>query len=252
MLRYFNFQCQSSSRDISTRPTVSRRHQLEQVEFLEADKVRNLAELNVKLKKKDIPSELLKYDFVNNTPPRLLFIRINILSANCHMEIPRVLTSLSVDEDLQISIHHLGQKMAKSKYKHILDSNRLTNVSQLSNLLTFVISLTLDVQEKDTLAEASTCLKRYLDDAEDENDSARIRMIIKQLKLTRKQKHGRRYSADLKISAFIVYSTSAAAYQSLRNQNMWILPSITTLKRILRKLDSKSRLNNEQYLQLSE
>ena len=71
---------------------------------------------------------------------------------------------------------------------------------------------------QDTIAEASTCLKRYLDDAEDENDSARIRMIIEQLKLTRKQKHGRRYSQELIISAFIVYSTSAAAYQSLRRK----------------------------------
>ena len=57
-------------------------------------------------------------------------------------------------------------------------------------------------------------------------------------------------SLDLMIYAFIVYSTSAAVYQSLRNQNMWILPSITTLKRILRELDCKSELNNEQYLQL--
>ena len=102
-----------------------------------SDRVRNLAELNMKLEIKDIPSGLLKYDFVNNTPARLLFILINILCANCHMELTRVLISLSVDEDLQISIHHLGQNMAKSKYKHLLDSNTLRNVIQQLNLDNF-------------------------------------------------------------------------------------------------------------------
>ena len=112
--RYFNYQ--RHSRNNSVRLTAFRRHQMEQERHGVSDKVRNLAELNMKLEIKDIPSGLLKYDFVNNTPTRLLFIRINILCANCHMEPTRVLISLSVDEDLQIYIHHLEQKMAKSKY----------------------------------------------------------------------------------------------------------------------------------------
>ncbi|KAI6661464.1 hypothetical protein LOD99_13337 [Oopsacas minuta] len=109
----------------------------------------------------------------------------------------------------------LEQNMAKSKYNNILESNTLSNVSKLMNLNTFANTWTQDAHMQDTITGNSTCLKRYLADAEDENDSARNRMIIEQLKMIKKSKHSRRNSPDLIISSFIVYSTSAAAYQCL-------------------------------------
>ena len=77
-----------------------------------------------------------------------------------------------------------------------------------------------------------------------------IRFIIEQLQLMTLPKTTRRYSPELIIIAFILYSTSHGAYEAFLRQNVLVFPSVRTLKRINKRLDCKNGLTNVQYLSL--
>ena len=65
-----------------------------------------------------------------------------------------------------------------------------------------------------------------------------------------KKKFSKTHSPELSIFAFLLYSTSATAYRILLDQDLLSLPSICTLNKITRKVDSRSSLNDNSYLKL--
>lgn len=89
-----------------------------------------------------------------------------------------------------------------------------------------------------------------MSNTDDEEEAVRVQFIIEQLKLCNQSEQGRRYSPGVTIFAYTIYSTSTAAYKALLRQNTVILPSISTLKRVTKRLDSKSGLDNSEYISL--
>ena len=63
-------------------------------------------------------------------------------------------------------------------------------------------------------------------------------------------KHRRRYSAELLMMAYIVHATSPRASERLIEEQVIILPSTKTLENITLNLNSKTGLDDEQYLRL--
>lgn len=87
----------------------------------------------------------------------------------------------------------------------------------------------------------------------DESESyvaKRIDFIMEQLKLVMKPKYSRHYSPNLIVWSYLVFSTSPAAYNQLLNDSVLSLPSISTLRKVTRKVDQNTGLSNLSYLQL--
>ena len=76
----------------------------------------------------------------------------------------------------------------------------------------------------------------------DNDDSARVvEFIIEQLELVQISKHGRHYSPGLTVFAYLIQSTSPAAYETIISQNCLCLPSVSTLKKITRRLNANEK-----------
>ena len=73
---------------------------------------------------------------------------------------------------------------------------------------------------------------------------------MEQLQLVLKLKHGRHYTPELTIFAFMIHAASPAAYQVLSDENVLCLPSTNTLKKVTRRLKSVTAVDNSDYLQL--
>ena len=64
-------------------------------------------------------------------------------------------------------------------------------------------------------------------------------------------KHCRRYSTDLLMLSYIIYSTSSRAYERLLlDEKVLVLPSIKTLKKITMNLNQRTGINDFKYLRL--
>jgi len=90
--------------------------------------------------------------------------------------------------------------------------------------------------------------KNHFDDNDEK--SRIISFSIEQLQLLSRTKYGRNYSPELNVFAYVIHATSAAAYQVLLDQRLLCLPSVSTLKKITRRLDSNNGLDNSAYLTL--
>jgi len=92
-----------------------------------------------------------------------------------------------------------------------------------------------------------TSLDRFSDDSDEHR---RISFIIEQLKLLSLSKFSRVYSPMLLIMSYMIYAFSPAAYAALQEQNILCLPSTTTLKKVTRRLNSGTGLDNCSYLKM--
>ena len=97
----------------------------------------------------------------------------------------------------------------------------------------------------DELHKAVDCLQ----DADSEQYRQQ-RFVTEQLRLLMKHKYGRHYSPELAIFAFMIHATSPAAYRVLLEENVLCLPSTNTLKKVTRRLNSLTTVDNSAYLQL--
>ena len=97
----------------------------------------------------------------------------------------------------------------------------------------------------DELHKAVDCLQ----DADSEQYRQQ-RFVTEQLRLLMKHKYGRHYSPELAIFAFMIHAASPAAYRVLLEENVLCLPSTNTLKKVTRRLNSLTTVDNSAYLQL--
>jgi len=92
-----------------------------------------------------------------------------------------------------------------------------------------------------------TSIDRLSDDSEEHR---KISFIIEQLKLLSLSKFSRIYSPVLVIMSYMIYAASPAAYAALQEQNVVCLPSTTTLKKVTRRLNCGTGLDNSSYLKM--
>ena len=147
-----------------------------------------------------------------------------------------------------------GEKVAASQFVDLF-KGLVKRLSEVVNLMDRVKSWNYNVPlrpVKLSIQMAVNCLENGLESL-DENESDEYRKIsffIEQIKLVSKHKFGRHYSPQLTIMSFRISAASSAAYEALLNENVVCLPSLTTLQKVTRRLDSSTGLDNSSYLNL--
>ena len=160
---------------------------------------------------------------------------------------------------IKISVELVGLVSMKDKvvpasqYTDLLP-NKLEKMSQLVNLMARLKSWHSDEKPQSfsfNMEMATTVLTECIETLEEDSDEHRkISFIIEQLQLIRRQKFGRQYSPHLTILAYMVNAASSAAYRVLRDEAILCLPSVSTLKKINRRLGSDGGIDNASYLKM--
>ena len=142
--------------------------------------------------------------------------------------------------------------MPSSTYKHILPTNEVTLLSQVLNLLAFA-KIKQDKKttaKKNFQSKITDLMLDFLVITENQQQISYLKFFVEQIDLIFTSKHRRRYSAELIMMAYIVFATSPRAYERLLEEDIVILPSTKTLKKLTMNLNSKTGLDDAQYLQL--
>jgi len=146
-----------------------------------------------------------------------------------------------------------GKQVPSSQYRDLLPGS-LQTMSQLLNIMARVKSWSDDSQTGPAcflLQTAVKCLTDHIDTLDDSSEEYRkLSFILEQLQLTAKNKYKRHYSPQLTVFSYIVHATSSAAYEVLLEQNVLCLPSVNTLSKVTRQVNSSNGLDNTAYLSL--
>ena len=93
-------------------------------------------------------------------------------------------------------------------------------------------------------------INSFLLESENEQQIFILKFFIEQIDLAFSNKYSRKYSSDLLMMAYVIFATSPRAYERLVEKKILIFPSIKTLKKITLNLDSKTGIDDKQYLTL--
>ena len=134
-------------------------------------------------------------------------------------------------------------------------SDRLKRLSQLINLMARVNSWLSDSTSRssDFYVKYALCILEVALSQITDNDSVMYRQlsfVIEQLQLMQKKRHAKQYSPQLTIFAYLLHTTSSAAYSTLLDENVLCLPSVNTLQKVTRRVSSTCTNDNSSYLKL--
>ena len=134
-----------------------------------------------------------------------------------------------------------GKKLNKNDY--IVDGAELTLFSQVLNL---IASLKSKVGRPDQpiFEDALIELKKSLQ----EGSFKSVDFLIEQLQLIRLPPNRRRYSKLSTVFAYLIWTASSSAYRALLENEILILPSERTLRRITYKFGSPTQNTSVNYL----
>jgi len=160
-------------------------------------------------------------------------------------DIPRlsVSASVTIDGDLQCTVT-LNQSVVSARNYDDLVSGNLKQLSHLVDLLARLKAWTTN--------DRSRPLSVGLDNLPDDGcpEYQRLTFVIEQLKLLATTKFARHYTPQMTVMAYMVHASSAAAYNTLLDSGVLCLPSVSTLKKVTKRLDSETGLDNTAYLKL--
>ena len=237
-----NYLSKNKSARISTAATSDGLHILESSNETDELSNRSLADIEKMLKTTAGPS-----GFFTEIIDESLIVYTLTLTNN----VPQVNCSITIQKDLNVIVSFLGDIVKPSKYIDIVPGT-LTSLSQLQNLMARIISWEKAPSTSDDVTEIALYylnkLKSMLEC--DTEGFRKLVFLIEQFKLLYTDKYHRHYSPDVIIFSYILHSTSHAAYKLVLEQNVLCLPSITTLKKITRKVNVLSGLTNTAYLKL--
>ena len=171
--------------------------------------------------------------------------------------IAKVAGCISVSADLKIVASLDNVPVPADQFNDLTTNGAVTTMSQLINLAARMKSWTEDKNSRSwklCTKMAVNLLKDGLDiltASHPESDEQRkLEFIIEQTKLLLTSKFHRHYSPELTIMSYMTHAASAAAYNTLRESRCLSIPSVSTLKKVNRRLDEHGGLDNESYLQL--
>ena len=149
----------------------------------------------------------------------------------------------------------LNQSVVSARNYDDLVSGNLKQLSQLVNLLARLKAWTTNDRSwplSVTMDMAVSVLKVGLANLPDDGcpEYQRLTFVIEQLKLLATSKFARHYTPQMTVMAYMVHASSAAAYNTLLDSGVLCLPSVSTLKKVTKRLDSKTGLDNTAYLKL--
>ena len=170
-------------------------------------------------------------------------------------DVPRIVACICLKQDMSV-VCSLDEKLVpESHYSDLLTNRRVTKLSQLINLMARVKAWQVDSSSKPLslyVQMAVSVLKGALDNISDRNSEEfrKVNVVVQQLRLLLQKKHGRQYSPQLMIFAYMILALSSDAYNVLLQENVLSLPSVATLKKITRKVDASTNVDDASYLQL--
>ena len=176
-------------------------------DFLAADIVSNLQELNEKIEP-DLPKDILKLVKENK-------VTYYVLKEDDNGR-PFVNYSLKIKEDLQFSMYCNEVEVNPSKVAHLCKNKKVNSCIGVLNILVYLKNMSEDkaLQSTNTVEYCTTILEKIVQDLE-EDMSKKVGFLNEQLKLAIKNKFGRRYSPGLIACAAIWKNVSPALYKQL-------------------------------------
>ena len=198
--------------------------------MFQEENISDLSSLKEKLLHETLPSGFIS--IVQETQIILLYV-VNISADD--FSSPQLSASVKVSANLDLNLFFGFKKASFTVYQHLITSNKLTNISQLLNILALCKALCANSYESDKssayLSLALSFLEDYvalvLHNTSSESSLALVKFIVEQLFLVNIPKHGRQYSSSLITTAFLWQLTSSSLYKKLRS--LLILPSISYL-----------------------
>jgi len=168
--------------------------------------------------------------------------------------IPTIVACITLKSDLTLTCSLQGKLVPPSQYSDLV-TEQLAQLSQLVNVMARLKSWQTDPSSTSSsfyVLTAIDILEKAIDCLQDSNsdEHRQIHFIVEQLQLLLKQKHGRHYTPELTIFAFMIHAASPAAYQVLWDENVLCLPSTKTVKKVTRRLNWITAVDNSAYLQL--
>jgi len=169
--------------------------------------------------------------------------------------IPKVVSCICLKHDMSVVCSLDDKLVPASQYCDLLTNGRVSKLSQLVNLMARMKSWHVDLSTKTLSFHVQTAIS-VLDNAlnivadSDSEEYRKISVIVEQLRLLLLKKHGRQYSPQLTIFAYLIMATSSAAYNVLIQENVLSLPSVSTLKKITRSVDTATSVDNASYLKV--
>ena len=163
-----------------------------------------------------------------------------------------ILFSINIDKDLHVQIYHEKKLIPPSCYHHILSSEKVTLFSEVENLIAFAKNLDQNITTlMETIkAKLLNLIEKYIDLCQDDYKKKPLNFILEQLKLLFITKKQRRYSVEILVMSYIMHATSSKAYERLCQEQIIILPSVITLRKITMNLDQRTGLDDSDYLNI--
>ena len=213
--------------------------------FLNQDKVVNFEELYSKTSNEAQDRRFL----VHKTEEHCNFILLS--HEQCPLSIQATVTVTSC---LEVIVYHKQQLVPSASYNHIMLTNKVTLLSEITNLLAFAKNLNLETnqaaKENTFQFNLSQMINKQLEVTENDQHIRLFKFILEQVDLLYKSKKQRRYSIQLLMIAYIIHATSPRAYERLIDEHVLTFPSVKTLKKITLKLDRTTGLDDSQYLKM--
>jgi hypothetical protein len=178
----------------------------------------------------------------------LLIYRVQL--DNC---IPDITASITVKPDFSLTCAVNKKLIPASQLCDLTTDGSVETLSQLQNIMARVNAWCDASTKPEQLMFESLlqCLEELLATLEvDSDEHRRFTFIQEQLKLARKNKHSRHYSPQLIIFSYLLHAASPAAYNTLLDNEVLCLPTVKTLNKITKHLNSNSGLDNLSYLKL--
>jgi len=239
----------------TTKATSSSRH---------ADEARRLEELESSFAASDDISELSNSELMDKlqvetaVPQGYKFTVVDdsllIYLFEVNADIPKIAACVTVKCDKTVVCSMADKQIPASEYGDLVQGS-VKHLSQLVNLmarlkswLTDSSSLSLAFYVHTAVAVLEAALDNLPD--RDSEEFRKISFLKEQLQLLVKNKYGRHYSPQLTIFSFMIHAASSAAYSVLLEENILCLPSAATLKKVTRRLNRSSQLDNSAYLKL--
>ena len=226
----------------------ARRLEVMEESFVAEDNITGLTLADIELKLNAETSMPTGFQ-IFHTESLLMICRLTVTDG-----IPKVASSISLSPDLVIVVAIEGSAVPVTQFSDLCPRSHIENLSQLINLMARVKVWSDDIQSmpvESRITMAVSSLENCLDDIDDDTEQyRRIKFLINQIQLTMKSKYSRVYSPQLLVMSYRLHAASAAAYRVLLNDNVLCLPSVTTLKKVTRRLNDNTGLNNTDYLKL--
>ena len=210
--------------------------------FLNADKVESFKDLIEKL-----PEELHRQKYILHLTEN----GADLICLSDHRPYT-ILSAVFINIDMEVTVYNNEQIVPSSSYNHIMPTSKVTMVSQVSNLLAFAKNLDLKkpAAEEQFKANMFKLINSFLLESENEQQISILKFFMEQIDLAFSNKYSRKYSSSLLMMAYVIFATSPRAYERLVEEKILIFPSKKTLKKITLNLDSKTGIDDKQYLTL--